>query len=57
MIVVMRSPGSSGSMLTSALPRALRRRQRQAPDLLLIDLAARGEEQHRRMGVGDEQRA
>ena len=33
----------------------LRRRQRQPPDLLLVDLAARGEEQHRRMGVGDEQ--
>ena len=34
----------------------LRRGQRQPPDLLLVDLAARGEEQHRRVGVGDEQR-
>ena len=33
----------------------LRRRQRQPPDLLLVDLAARGEEQHRRVGRGDEQ--
>ena len=33
----------------------LRRRQRQPPDLLLVDLAARGEEQHRRMRGGDEQ--
>ena len=33
----------------------LRRRKRQAPDLFLVDLAARGEEQHRRMGRGDEQ--
>ena len=33
----------------------LRRRQRQPPDLLLVDLALRGEEQHRRMRRGDEQ--
>jgi hypothetical protein len=33
----------------------LRRRQRQAPDLFLVDLAARREEQHRRVGRGDEQ--
>ena len=33
----------------------LRRRERQPPHLLLVDLAARGEEQHRRVGVGDEQ--
>ena len=33
----------------------LRRRQRQPPDLLLVDLAARGEEQHRRMRDGHEQ--
>ncbi len=33
----------------------LRRRQRQPPDFLLVDLALRGEEQHRRMRIGDEQ--
>ena len=33
----------------------LGRRQRQPPHLFLVDLAARGEEQHRRVGVGDEQ--
>ena len=33
----------------------LRRRQRQPPDLFLVDLAARGEEQHRRVRRGDEQ--
>ena len=33
----------------------LRRRERQPPDLLLVDLPGRGEEQHRLMGRGDEQ--
>ncbi len=33
----------------------LRRRQREPPDLFLVDLAARREEQHRRMGRGHEQ--
>ena len=33
----------------------VRRRHRQPPDLFLVDLAARGEEQHRRMGGGHEQ--
>ena len=33
----------------------LRRRQRQPPDLLLVDAAVRGEEQHRRVRIGDEQ--
>ena len=33
----------------------LRRGQRQPPDLLLVDAAVRGEEQHRRMRIGDEQ--
>ena len=35
----------------------VRRRHRQPPDLFLVDLAARGEEQHRRMGRGHEQAA
>ena len=42
----------SGSMLTSALPRAWGAVERQPPDLLLVDLAARGEEQHRRVRGG-----
>ena len=33
----------------------IRRRHRQPPDLFLVDLAARGEEQHRRMGGRHEQ--
>jgi hypothetical protein len=33
----------------------LRLADRQAPDLQLVDLAARREEQHRRVRVGDEQ--
>jgi hypothetical protein len=33
----------------------LRRRQRQPPDLELVDDAARGEEQHRRVRVRDEE--
>ena len=33
----------------------LRRGKRQPPDLLLVDLAARGEEQHRRVRVRDEE--
>ena len=57
MMVVMRSPCSSGRMLISALPRRVRRRHRQPPDLFLVDLAARREEQHRRMGRGHEQPA
>ena len=55
MMVVMFSPCSSGRMLIKRLAARLRRRLRQPPDLLLVDLAARGEEQHRRMRRGDEQ--
>ena len=55
MIVVIRSPWSSGSILTSAFPRACGADKRQPPDLFLVDLAARGKEQHRRMGRGDEE--
>ena len=39
------------------LAATVRRRQRQTPHLLLVDLAARREEQHRRMGRGHEQPA
>ena len=55
MMVVMLSSFSSGSRLTSALPRACGARERQPPDLHLVDHAARGEEQHRRVRVGDEE--
>ena len=39
MMVVMRSSGSSGRRLISALPRRLRIRHRQPPDLFVVDLA------------------
>ena len=55
MMVVMRSPSSSGSRLMQGLAARLRIADRQAPDLFLVDDAARGEEQHRRVRVGHEQ--
>ena len=42
-------------MLISALPRACGAADRQPPDLFLVDLAARGEVQHRRVRRGHEQ--
>ena len=41
--------------VAQGLAARLRVADRQAPDLFLVDDAARGEEQHRRMRVGDEQ--
>ena len=55
MMVVMRLALLERQDVDQRLAARLRRRQRQPPDLFLVDLAARGEEQHRRMRRGDEQ--
>src|SRR3981189_371988 len=52
---VLRCPCSKGEYVDQRLAAAVRRRHRQPPDLFLVDLAARGEEQHRRMGRSHEQ--
>ena len=54
MIEVMLSPGSIGSRLTNALPREFGVPTGRRQTFMLVGLAARGEEQHRRVGVGDE---
>ncbi len=55
MMVVMRSPVLERQQVDERLAARLRRRERQPPHLLLVDLSGRGEEQHRLMGRGDEQ--
>ena len=47
--------GRERQQVDQRLAARLRGGQRQPPDLLLVDDAARGEEQDRRVGVGDEQ--
>ena len=60
LVLGQRQDGGDGLVLVERqqiderLAAGLRRRDRQAPDRHLVDHAARGEEQHRRMGVGDE---
>jgi hypothetical protein len=55
MIVVMRSPSSSGKQVDQRLAARGGGRQRQLPHLHLVGHAARGEEQDGRVGVGDEE--
>ena len=54
-MAVMRSPSDKRQQIDHRLALAGDARFRQPPDFQLVGHADGGEEQHRRMGVGDEQ--